>query len=157
MQADENTESLFPLSSGKARVSSLSSRSCYLSEKMLPHTRQLIQGLQGGIPVIHFATGNPALYPLLAEAGGDVIGVDWRIELDAAWAAIGEDRGIMGNLDPMTLLAPEDHIREAARDILSKAAQRAGHIFNLGHGILPQIPVQNVILLVESVKALSAR
>ncbi|MBC21206.1 MAG: uroporphyrinogen decarboxylase [Planctomycetaceae bacterium] len=124
---------------------------------VLPHTRQLIQGLQAGIPVIHFATGNPALYPLLAEAGGDVIGVDWRIELDAAWAAIGEDRGIMGNLDPMTLLAPEDHIREAARDILSKAAQRAGHIFNLGHGILPQIPVQNVILLVESVKALSAR
>ena len=70
---------------------------------------------------------------------------------------IGNHRGIMGNLDPMTLLAPEDHIREAASDILLKAANRPGHIFNLGHGILPQIPVENVILLVESVKALSAR
>ena len=124
---------------------------------VLPYSRRLIQGLQGGVPVIHFATGNPALYPLLSEAGGDVIGVDWRIDLDTAWTAIGEDRGIMGNLDPMMLLAQEDHIREAASDILLKAANRPGHIFNLGHGILPQIPVENVILLVESVKALSVR
>ena len=124
---------------------------------VLPHSQRLIQGLQESVPVIHFATGNPALYPLLAEAGGDVIGVDWRIPLDTAWTAIGEDRGIMGNMDPMMLLSPEDHIREAASDILLKAANRPGHIFNLGHGILPQIPVENVILLVESVKALSVR
>lgn len=124
---------------------------------VLPHSRRLIQSLQGDIPVIHFATGNPALYPLLAEAGGDVIGVDWRIALDDAWTAIGERCGMMGNLDPMTLLAPEEQIREAAGKILAQAANRSGHIFNLGHGILPQIPVENVILLVKTVKELSSR
>ncbi len=124
---------------------------------VLPHSRRLIQGIQKGVPIIHFATGNPALYPLLAEAGGDVIGVDWRIELDNAWAAIGDDCGIMGNLDPMTLLAPEGEIRENTAKILGQAANRPGHIFNLGHGILPQIPVENVLLLVQTVKELSSK
>ena len=124
---------------------------------VLPHSRRLIQGIQKGIPVIHFATGNPALYPLLAEAGGDVIGVDWRIALDTAWAAVGEDLSIMGNLDPMTLLASEEQIRHAAAEVLGQAASRPGHIFNLGHGILPQIPVENVIFLVQTVKELSLR
>jgi uroporphyrinogen decarboxylase len=124
---------------------------------VLPHNQRLIAGVTRDIPVIHFATGNPALYPLLAEAGGDVIGVDWRTRLDTAWEAIGSDRAIMGNLDPATLLAPVEEIRQAASEILDQAAARGGHIFNLGHGILPQIPVENVIGLIEAVKELSAR
>ena len=124
---------------------------------VLPHSQRLIAGVTQGIPVIHFATGNPALYPLLAEAGGDVIGVDWRTRLDRAWEALGTGRAIMGNLDPTMLLASPEEIRQAASEILDQAAGRPGHIFNLGHGILPQIPVENVIGLVAAVKELSAR
>jgi uroporphyrinogen decarboxylase len=124
---------------------------------VLPHSQRLIAGVTQGIPVIHFATGNPALYPLLAEAGGDVIGVDWRTRLDRAWETLGTGRAIMGNLDPTMLLASPEEIRQAASEILDQAAGRPGHIFNLGHGILPQIPVENVIGLVDAVKELSAR
>ena len=124
---------------------------------VLPHSQRLIAGVTQGIPVIHFATGNPALYPLLAEAGGDVIGVDWRTRLDRAWETLGAGRAIMGNLDPTMLLASPEEIRQAASEILDQAAGRPGHIFNLGHGILPQIPVENVIGLVAAVKELSAR
>ena len=124
---------------------------------VLPHSQQLIASITRGIPVIHFATGNPALYPLLAEAGGDVIGIDWRGRLDQTWEAIGHNHAIMGNLDPTILIAPVDEIREGAGDILDQAAGRVGHIFNLGHGILPQTPVENVIGLVDAVKELSAR
>ena len=120
---------------------------------VLPHTKAVIDGILPGVPLINFATGNPALVPLLAEAGGAAIGVDWRIRLDDAWRAIGE-RAIQGNLDPLVLLADREEIRRRAHDILRQAAGRPGHIFNLGHGILPQTPVDNVIALVEAVHEL---
>ena len=102
--------------------------------------------------MIHFATGNPALLPLLREAGGTVIGIDWRIDLDAAWAAVGHDRAVQGNLDPAVLLADRDTVRRRVREVLDRAAGRPGHIFNLGHGILPQTPVENVLELVAAVR-----
>ncbi|HXT60926.1 MAG TPA: uroporphyrinogen decarboxylase [Pirellulales bacterium] len=118
---------------------------------VLPHTRSIIDGLSPGAPAINFATGNPALLPLLAEAGGAVIGVDWRIRLDDAWRTIGYDKAVQGNLDPLVLLADRDEIRRRAKEILQQAAGRPGHIFNLGHGVLQQTPVDNVIALVEAV------
>lgn len=122
---------------------------------VLPHNRAVMAGVSPGVPVIHFATGNPALVPLTAEAGGDVIGVDWRIRLDDAWRVIGE-RAIQGNLDPLVLLADRDEIRRRAIDILRQAGGRPGHIFNLGHGVLPQTPVDNVVALVDMVHELGA-
>jgi uroporphyrinogen decarboxylase len=124
---------------------------------VLPHSRAVIAAIKPGVPVIHFGTGNPALLPLLREAGGDVIGADWRVRLDDAWNTIGHDRAIQGNLDPTILLAGRDEIRRQAEAILGQAAGRPGHIFNLGHGILPQTPVENVRYLIETVKELSAR
>ncbi len=124
---------------------------------VLPHMQALLAGLSEGVPVINFATGNPALLPLLAEAGGQMIGVDWRIRLEAAWEAVGHERGVMGNLDPCLLLAEMSDIRAAVGDILDQAAGRPGHIFNLGHGILPQTPVDNAIGLVDAVHELSSR
>ena len=112
---------------------------------VLPHTKAIIDGITPGVPVINFATGNPALLPLLAEAGGQVIGVDWRIDLDDAWRTVGYDKAVQGNLDPAVLLADRDEIRRRAKDILDRAAGRPGHIFNLGHGVLPQTPVDNVL------------
>ena len=119
---------------------------------VLPHTRTAIAAAADRAPVIHFATGNPALLPALAEAGGTVIGLDWRVDLDVGWSMVGHGRGIQGNLDPAVLLADRDTIRRRARDILSRAAGRPGHIFNLGHGVLPQTPVENVMELVAAVK-----
>ena len=118
---------------------------------VLPHSRAVIEQLPAGTPVIHFATGNPALLPLLTEAGGDVIGVDWRIPLDVAWQQIGFERAVQGNLDPAVLLADRDEIGRRAAAILRQSAGRPGHIFNLGHGVLPQTPVDNAIALVEAV------
>jgi uroporphyrinogen decarboxylase len=124
---------------------------------VLPFSRQVIEGLTPGVPVIHFAAGNPALLPLVAEAGGDVIGIDWRIDMGTAWQLVGFDRAVQGNLDPAALLAPTDEIRRRAAAVLAQAGGRAGHIFNLGHGIHPQTPVENVIALVEMVRELSAK
>jgi uroporphyrinogen decarboxylase len=124
---------------------------------VLPHTRAVLASLPAGVPAINFATGNPALLPLLSEAGGEVIGVDWRIALDEAWRLVGPDRGVQGNLDPAVLLADREEIRRRAKQVLDQAAGRPGHIFNLGHGVHPQTPVENVLLLVESVKEMSAR
>ena len=121
---------------------------------VLPHTKAVIDGLPPDAPVINFATGNPALTPLLAEAGGAVIGVDWRTRLDDAWRMVGPDQGIQGNLDPLVLLATRDEIRRRAKDVLQQAGGRPGHIFNLGHGVLPQTPVDNAIALVEAVHEL---
>lgn len=118
---------------------------------VLPHTRALVAAITRGVPVIHFAAGNPALLPLAAEAGGHVMGIDWRIELDAAWQAVGPERAVQGNLDPLVLLAPLDEIRRRAQDVIDRAAGRLGHIFNLGHGILPQTPVDNVRALIDYV------
>jgi uroporphyrinogen decarboxylase len=125
-------------------------------QSVLPCMQQLIQGITPGVPIISFATGNPQLVPLLAEGGADVIGVDWRIRLDDAWQMIGPDRAIQGNLDPLVLLADESEIRRRAADILGQAAGRPGHIFNLGHGVLPQTPVDNARALVDIVHELSA-
>jgi uroporphyrinogen decarboxylase len=119
---------------------------------VLPHSRAAIAAAAQRAPVIHFATGNPALLPLLREAGGSVIGVDWRIDLDAAWEAIGHDRAVQGNLEPAVLLADRDTVRRRVREVLDRAGGRPGHIFNLGHGILPQTPVENVLELVATVK-----
>ncbi len=124
---------------------------------VLPYTKAIIDALPQGVPIINFATGNPALLPSIAETGGHVIGVDWRIELDTAWHVLGEHQAIQGNLDPAILLADRDTIHARVKDVLHRAANRPGHIFNLGHGILPQTPVENVQYLVETVRALSTR
>jgi len=121
---------------------------------VLPHTASLIRSIPPDVPVIHFAVGNPALLPLLAEAGGTVIGLDWRVRLDEAWRTVGHDRAVQGNLDPAVLLCNPDEIRRRAGEILDQAAGRPGHIFNLGHGILPETPVENVIALVQAVHEL---
>ena len=123
---------------------------------VLPHVRQLVALLDPGVPLIHFGTGNPALLPLMAEAGS-VIGVDWRISLDNAWRSIGYDKAIQGNLDPAVLLGDRDLIRNRAAEVLRQAGSRPGHIFNLGHGVLQQTPVDNARALVEAVHELSAR
>jgi uroporphyrinogen decarboxylase len=119
---------------------------------VLPHSRAAIAAAAARAPVIHFATGNPALLPLLAEAGGSVIGVDWRIDLDEAWEKVGPDRAVQGNLDPTVLLADRDTVRRRVQEVLARAGGRPGHIFNLGHGVLPQTPVENVLELVAAVK-----
>jgi uroporphyrinogen decarboxylase len=122
-----------------------------------PHVREIADNLTPGTPLIHFATGNPALLGPMAEAGGDVIGVDWRIGLADAWRAVGEDRAVQGNLDPLVLLADHKTIATRAREILDAAAGRPGHIFNLGHGVSPQTPFDNVRFLVDIVHEASAR
>jgi len=124
---------------------------------VMPHVKALIDGVKGSVPVIHFAQGNSALLPLIRQAGGDVIGVDWRVDLAEAWTLLGQDVGIMGNLDPVTLLSSKEQIRAEAKAILAKAAGRPGHIFNLGHGVLPETPPDNAAALVEAVHELSAR
>ncbi len=124
---------------------------------VLPYSRRIIEALRPGVPVIHFGTGNPALLPLLCEAGGSVIGVDWRIRLDDAWEVIGHDKAVQGNLDPVVLLGDPAEIRRRAKEVLDQAAGRPGHIFNLGHGVLQQTPVENVIALVDAVHELGSR
>ena len=119
---------------------------------VLPHSRMALAEAARRGPVIHFATGNPALLPLLAEAGGSVIGIDWRIDLDDAWRVVGHDRAVQGNLDPAVLLADRDTVRRRTLDVLARAGGRPGHIFNLGHGVLPQTPVENVLELIATVK-----
>lgn len=124
---------------------------------VLPHTRNVIKGVASGTPVIHFGTGTAALLELMREAGGDVIGIDWRVRLDEAWERVGHDVSVMGNLDPVALFANRDHLRAQAKSILQQAAGQPGHIFNLGHGILPETPVENVIALVDAVHEMSQR
>ena len=104
------------------------------------------------MPTIHFGTGASTLLPAMASAGGDVIGLDWRIPLDDGWALVGEERGVQGNLDPAVLLGPWDRVETAARDVLERAAGRAGHIFNLGHGVLPRTDPDVVSRLAELVQ-----
>jgi uroporphyrinogen decarboxylase len=119
---------------------------------VLPHSRAAIAEAARRAPVIHFATGNPALLPLLREAGGSVIGVDWRVDLDVAWQMIGHDRAIQGNLDPAVLFADRETVRRRTREVLARAGGRPGHIFNLGHGVLPGTPVENVLELIATVQ-----
>jgi uroporphyrinogen decarboxylase len=121
-----------------------------------PHMMRLFRELAAPVPVIHFGTGNPALYPLMAQAGGDVIGIDFRVELGAQWRALG-DVAIMGNLDPGSLLAPRDVLQQRAQHVLDQAGGRPGHVFNLGHGIFPTASVDQVKALVDYVHEASAR
>ena len=117
-----------------------------------PYNRVLFERLEKtSLPVINFSTGTSAYLDAVADAGGDVVGVDWRLPLDAAWMAIGRDRPIMGNLDPVTLYAPWRELRHHVDEVLQRAAGRPGHIFNLGHGILPETPVDTVRWLVDYV------
>jgi uroporphyrinogen decarboxylase len=124
---------------------------------VLPYTRAAIAAITPGTPVIHFSTGTAGMLKLVREAGGDVIGVDWRIQLDDAWKVIGDDIAIQGNLDPAALLAKPKEIRSRVEDILNRAGGRPGHIFNLGHGVLPETPVENAVAMVDAVHELSAR
>ena len=127
-------------------------------EYVLPHVQLIFEGLKReGVPLIHFGTGTSALLRLMRKAGGDVIGVDWRVHLDEAWATIGYDVAIQGNLDPVSLFAPLHEIERRVEDILRRAGGRPGHIFNLGHGILPNTPMEQVAATVELVHKLSVR
>lgn len=123
---------------------------------VLPYSKKLIESLRGeNAPVIHFGTGTSSLLELMMEAGGDVIGVDWRVGLDEAWSRLQYWTAIQGNLDPAALLAPRPEIEKRVKDILRRAGGRPGHIFNLGHGILPETPVENVRALVDMVHEFS--
>lgn len=129
---------------------------------VLPYSQAILEGITPGIPVIHFATGNPALLPLLTEAlgnrtGDNVVGVDWRIRLDDAWEIIGHDKAVQGNLDPVVLLGEPAEIRRRAKEVLDQAGGQPGHIFNLGHGILKETPVDNAISLIDAVHELGSR
>jgi uroporphyrinogen decarboxylase len=125
---------------------------------VLAHTRQVIEGVRDtGVPVVHFATGAATLLEAMREAGGDVIGVDWRMPLDDAWQRLGDGVGIQGNLDPIALLAPMSELSRRVDDILRQAGNRPGHIFNLGHGILPETPVEHVQAVAEMVHVRSRR
>jgi uroporphyrinogen decarboxylase len=127
-------------------------------EYVLPYSRMVFQDLQKeGVLSIHFGTGTADLLPWMREAGGDVIGVDWRTPLDEAWSRVGHEAGVQGNLDPVTLMAPWGVLRERAREILDRAGGRPGHIFNLGHGILPQTPVDSVKALADFVHEYTSR
>jgi len=122
-----------------------------------PHTRALIEGLDGGHPVIHFGTGNAGLLAEMRAAGGTVIGLDWRVDLDRAWDQLGPDVAVMGNLDPCALLADEAHLEKEVKRVLAQAGNRPGHVFNLGHGVLPQTQVDRVRRLVDLVHESSRR
>jgi uroporphyrinogen decarboxylase len=127
------------------------SRSDY-RQYALPHTRRIFDALaETGVPTIHFGVNTGAILGEMKSAGGDVIGVDWRMPLDDAWSIVGRDRGIQGNLDPTRLLGPEHGLFDAADEVLLRAGGRPGHIFNLGHGILPDTPLERVQALARHV------
>jgi uroporphyrinogen decarboxylase len=127
-------------------------------ERVLPYVARIVDAVRPlGVPVILFGTSTAGLLHVLAEAGTDVVGADWRIELDEAWDRIGHDRAIQGNLDPVLLFGPRDALDRGIRHVLDRAGGRPGHIFNLGHGILPQTPVDNVRYTVDRVRELSQR
>jgi uroporphyrinogen decarboxylase len=119
-------------------------------EFVAPWSAQILAAVD--VPSIHFGTGASTLLPALAAAGGDVIGLDWRIPLDEGWAAVGHDRGVQGNLDPAVLLGPWERVEAAATDILARAAGRPGHIFNLGHGVLPRTDPEQISRLARLIQ-----
>jgi uroporphyrinogen decarboxylase len=124
---------------------------------VLPHVRYVLDSVRGhGAPVIYFANGAAGMLDLVGQAGADVYGVDWRVPLDRAWQALGGDVAVQGNLDPAALLGPPAAIEERATDVLHRAGGRPGHIFNLGHGLLPTTPPDHVKHLVDAVHRLSA-
>lgn len=128
------------------------------AEYVLPHVQLIFDGLKREqVPLIHFGTGTGSLLRLMRQAGGDVIGLDWRVHLDDGWQTVGHDVAIQGNLDPVALFAPLHEIERRVEEILRRAAGRPGHIFNLGHGILPNTPVESVAATAEMVHKLSQR
>jgi uroporphyrinogen decarboxylase len=121
-------------------------------EFAFPHTSHIFSSLAScGVPLIHFGVGTTAILRDLTEAGGDVIGLDWRQPLDEAWTVVGHDRGVQGNMDPTLLLGPQERMFAVADDILRRAGGRAGHIFNLGHGVLPHTSIDHVQALAKHV------
>jgi uroporphyrinogen decarboxylase len=118
-------------------------------EFVAPYSARILAAVDA--PTIHFGTGTATLLGAMAEAGGDVIGLDWRIPLDRGWAEVGDDRGVQGNLDPAVLFGPWERVESAARDVLDRADGRPGHIFNLGHGVLPDTDPEVLGRLVELV------
>ena len=126
-------------------------------EYALPHTKRIFDALAGtGVPTIHFGVNTAAILAEMKAAGGDAIGIDWRMPLDEAWRVIGHDRAVQGNLDPTRLLGPEHGLFAATDDVLRRAAGRPGHIFNLGHGVLPDTPLERVQALARHVHAYRA-
>ena len=126
-------------------------------EFVLPYTKKVIDSVNGRVPVINFSTSTGTYLEILKEAGGDVMGVDWKVRLDEAWERIGFDKGIQGNLDPTTLFGPIPEMKKRVKEILAQADGRPGHIFNLGHGIILGTPVDNVRALVDAVHEYSQR
>jgi uroporphyrinogen decarboxylase len=125
---------------------------------VLPRTTELVKTLQKtGAPIIYFGTDSSTLLPSMRETGAEVIGLDWRIPLDHGWGSVGFDCAVQGNLDPVLLFAEWKELKSRAQDILRRAAGRPGHIFNLGHGILPETPVENVKALAKFVQEHSTR
>lgn len=124
---------------------------------VLPYSKKVIEGVKKSVPLVHFATMSSTLLEGMREAGGEVIGVDWRVDLGEAWSRIGYDKAIQGNLDPVVLLGPPEVIEREVKRVLERAEGRPGHIFNLGHGILPSTPVDHVARLVDRVHELSAK
>jgi len=124
---------------------------------VLPYSRELIQGINPGVPVIHFGTGTAVLLEAMRDAGGHIIGLDFCVDLDQAWARLGEGVGVQGNLDPIVLYAEPSYIRRRVERILDQAGGRGGHIFNLGHGILPDTPFESVVDLIKMVHEISSQ
>jgi uroporphyrinogen decarboxylase len=120
-------------------------------EYVLPYSKRVIEGVNKSVPLIHFATSSSTLLELMKQAGGDVMGLDWRVDIREAWKRLGNDVAIQGNLDPVILFGPVDLIKKEVRRILNGTEGRPGHIFNLGHGILPNTPIDHVAALVETV------
>ena len=123
-------------------------------EFVAPYSHRVLAAVD--VPTIHFGTGTAHLLEAMADTGGDVIGLDWRVRLDEAWDRVGFDRGVQGNLDPALLLAPFERVRKAAVGILEAAAGRPGHVFNLGHGVLPETDPADLRRLVELVQERTA-
>jgi uroporphyrinogen decarboxylase len=126
-------------------------------EFAMPHTRRIFDAIGGRVPTIHFGVGTATILEDIRDAGGDVIGVDWRSPIDEAWGRIGYDRAVQGNLDPTLLLGPTGRLLDAAEDVLTRANGQPGHIFNLGHGILPSTPLEHVQMLARHVHSASRR
>jgi uroporphyrinogen decarboxylase len=126
-------------------------------EFVLPHQKRLMASLDKSVPHIHFAFGSSHLLTMIKDAGGDVIGLDWRMDIDEAWKMLNHETGVQGNLDPVALYGSRDYIKRRVKDILDRAGGRNGHIFNLGHGILPTVLPDNAKYMIDLVHELSAR
>ncbi len=126
-------------------------------EFVFPHQKNVIAGIKKTVPLIHFAHGATHLLEMVSEAGGDVIGLDWRCDLDQAWKRVGYDKAVQGNLDPVSLFGSKEFIRKRTREILDRAGGRNGHIMNLGHGILQQTPLENAAEFINATHELSKR